>query len=96
VKTGRKKKGRTKLSTTVDRLTYEFLEGQVRRGEVSTLAEALDGAVGRLLRQENRERLAQATAAYFAELTPAALEEENEMAAAMAAAGRGVDFDREL
>jgi hypothetical protein len=95
MKAAGRKTGRAKLSTTVDRLTYEFLEEKVRRGEASTLAEALDTAVARVRRLENRQRLAQATAAYFAGLEPDALQEENEMAAELASAGQGVDFDQE-
>jgi hypothetical protein len=91
-----KTKPRAKLSTTVAPETYKFLEQKVRSGKAATLAEALDAAVARLRRLENRARLAQATAAYFADLDSQTLAEDNALAGDMAAAARGMDFDREI
>lgn len=87
---------RAKLSTTVSRETYDYLEHKVRSGEVSSLAEAVDHTVTKIRRLENRERLARATARYFNELEPRAAEEEASMAGEFAAAAKGIDFDREL
>jgi len=48
----------------------------------------------KLKKQRTRlNRLEKATAAYFASLSPEALEEENRLGAAMASAAAQVDFD---
>ena len=44
---------------------------------------------------ENRERLENDTAAYFANLSPEAEEEESRLGAALANSGSGVNVDRE-
>jgi len=59
------------------------------------MAEAIDLAIERLLVYENRERLANDTAAYFDNLSPEAMEEENQLAAVLANSAKGIDFDRE-
>lgn len=87
---------RAKLSTTVSRETYNYLEQKVQSGEASSLAEAVDRAVTKMRRLENRERLARATASYFNDLKPRAAEEESSMAADFTAAAKAIDFDREL
>jgi hypothetical protein len=67
----------------------------VSSGQASSVAEAVDRVVTRVRRIENRRRLEQATAAYFESLSPEALAEENEMATNLAAAVKGMEFDRE-
>jgi hypothetical protein len=45
---------------------------------------------------ENRKRLAAATTRYFEQMDPEVMAEENALAQDMAAAGSGIDFDKEL
>ena len=86
---------RQKISTTVAPETISYLEDLIARGEAYNLAEAVDLAVERLRVFENRERLERDTTAYFEQLSPEALQEENELGAALAASAKGIDFDRE-
>lgn len=90
------KMGRAKLSTTVSQETYEFLEHMVDSGEASSIAEAVDRSIARIRQLENRRRLAAATARYFEQMDPEAMAQENALARDMAAAGSGIDFDKEL
>jgi len=87
---------REKLSTTVSSESHEFLLNMVKKGEAATLAEAIDMLVARVRRLENRRRLAEATAAYFDQLDPAAAREEQEMAAGLSSATSKIDFDSEI
>lgn len=87
---------RAKLSTTVSAATYRYLQHKVETGEASTIAEAIDILIAKIRRIENRQRLATATAHYFDELEPRAAAEENSMAADLASAAKGIDFDNEL
>jgi hypothetical protein len=87
---------RSKLSSTVARENYAFLQRMVASGAAANLAQALDMAIEGLRFLENRKRLAQATARYYGGLSPEALSEENELAHDMSALGNGVDFDQEL
>jgi hypothetical protein len=86
---------RQKISTTVSSTTLSYLEKLINDGHVRTMAEAIDLAIERLLVYENRERLANDTAAYFENLSPEAMEEENQLAGALANSAKGIDFDRE-
>jgi hypothetical protein len=86
---------RQKISTTVSSTTLSYLEKLINDGHVRTMAEAIDLAIERLLVYENRERLANDTAAYFENLSPEAMEEENQIAAALSNSVKGIDFDRE-
>jgi hypothetical protein len=86
---------RQKISTTVSPESSAHLEKLIREGEARNLAEAIDLSIQRLLIYENRERLARDTAAYFDNMTPEELEEENRLAAALAASVKGIDFDLE-
>ena len=86
---------REKISTTISSATLAFLEQLIEKGDARTLAEAIDLVVQKLLAFENRERLANDTAAYFDNLSPEALEEENQLAAALSRGAKGIDFDRE-
>jgi hypothetical protein len=88
--------GRETLSTTVARETYEFLEQKVSSGEAESIAQALDAAVATVRKLENRRRLAQATAAYFEGMDSQAESAENQLAANLASAAKGIDFDQEL
>jgi hypothetical protein len=86
---------RAKLSTTVAPENYQYLTAMVSSGQASSVAEAVDRVVTRVRRIENRRRLEQATADYFESLSPEALAEENKMATNLAAAVKGMEFDRE-
>jgi hypothetical protein len=86
---------REKISTTISSDTVAHLEQLIEKGEARTLADAIDSVVQKLLVYENRERLANDTAAYFDNLSPEALEEENQLAAALSSSVKGIDFDRE-
>lgn len=86
---------REKISTTISSATFAHLEQLIEKGEARTLADAIDSVVQKLLVYENRERLANDTAAYFDNLSPEAVEEENQLAAALSSSVKGIDFDRE-
>jgi hypothetical protein len=86
---------REKISTTISSASLSYLEQLIEKGEARTLADAIDLAIERLLVYENRERLANDTAAYFDNLSPEAMEEENQLAAALSSGVKGIDFDRE-
>jgi len=86
---------REKISTTISSASLSYFDGLIRSGEARTLAEAIDAAVQRLSLYENRERLANDTAAYFEQLSPAAAKEEAQLAKALGKSARGIDFDRE-
>ena len=85
---------RQKISTTIAPRSYAYLQNLIAQGKASNLAEALDLALYRLRRAENRSQLERATAAYFVSLPAEAAREESELATALnECAGEG-DFDR--
>jgi len=87
--------GRQKISTTIGPKTAEYLQQLIENSEATTLAEAVDLVIERLLVYENRERLARDTAAYFDGMSPDEAAEEESLGAALAASAKGIDFDRE-
>ena len=91
----RLKISRTKLSTTVAQENFQYLQTLVRAGRASSMAEAVDLAIVRMRRAENRQRLEQATAAYFEELSVPAQTEEQALANRLHTQARSIDFDRE-
>jgi len=84
---------RQKISTTIAPENEAFLRSLIKRGKASTLAEAVDRAIAVARRAESRERLEAATEAYFASLSPEALEEENRLGEALAYESGRVNFD---
>jgi hypothetical protein len=90
------KTARAKLSTTVAANTFEFLEAKVASGQASSIAEAVDRAIQKVRRLENRQRLATATARYFEGLEAHAAAEEDELAHSLALPASAVDRDKEL
>ena len=84
---------RQKISTTVSSSTLAYLEQLIRDGQARTLADAIDLAVERLLVYENRERLANDTAAYFANMTEEEAAEEQKLEAALSQSAAGINFD---
>ena len=90
------KTARTKLSTTVSPKTMQFLEKKVASGQAGSIAEAVDMAIRKVRRLENRQRLAVATARYFEQLDTHAAAEETDIARDLASAAGAVDFDNEL
>jgi len=85
---------RQKISTTISSSALEYLENLIRNNDARTLAEAIDLAVERLLVYENRERLANDTAAYFANLSDEEAAEERRLESALSQGAGGVDFDQ--
>ena len=84
---------RRKISTTISAEAYEFLRRQVESGRAATLAEAVDQVALRARQTENRSRLEQATAAYFARLSHASAQEEEKLGLALGKAVDEVSFD---
>jgi hypothetical protein len=85
---------RQKISTTISSSALDYLEDLIRNGDARTLAEAIDLAVERLLVYENRERLANDTAAYFANLTDEEAAEEQRLESVLSQSAAGVNFDQ--
>lgn len=88
-------RNRAKLSTTVAAENFTFLEALVSSGRTDSIAGAVDLAIARLRRAENRQRLERATAAYFDGLGTEAQTEEQTMARQFHTSASGVDFDLE-
>ena len=84
---------RKKLSTTIAADNFSYLHRLVKTGHARSVGEAVDLAVERTRRLDNRARLARDTAAYFEGLSPAAHKEETALEAALIAATGEVDFD---
>jgi Arc/MetJ-type ribon-helix-helix transcriptional regulator len=84
---------RQKISTTISPAALSYLERLIDKGEVQNLAEAIDLAIDRLLAFENRERLENDTAAYFANLTEEEAAEERTLEAALSQSAAGIDVD---
>jgi hypothetical protein len=84
-----------KLSTTVAAENLAYLGALVGAGRTGSIAEAVDLAIARLRREENRARLDRATAAYFEGLTEDARIEEESLTRGLHASKSGLDFDRE-
>lgn len=70
---------RRKVSTTISPESYAFLRGLIRSGKAENLAQALDLVLDQIRREDNRERLERATAAYYDNLTAEEIQEENEL-----------------
>jgi hypothetical protein len=62
-------RARAKISTTVAPETHAYLERLVARGDVTTLAEALDMLVQRQIEHERRAELERRTAEYYETLS---------------------------
>ncbi|MGA2905850.1 MAG: hypothetical protein ABSD98_18650 [Candidatus Korobacteraceae bacterium] len=86
---------RTKLSTTVAAENFAFLQALVNSGRTDSIAEAVDLAIARLRRAENRAGLERATAAYFDGLAPEAQAEEQRIARQLYLSAGGLDLDLE-
>jgi Arc/MetJ-type ribon-helix-helix transcriptional regulator len=84
---------RQKISTTISPAALSYLERLIEKGEVQNLAEAIDLAIDRLLAFENRERLENDTAAYFANLTEEEAAEERTLETALSQSATGIDVD---
>jgi len=86
--------GRQKISTTISPQTLGYLNELIRSEKARNLAEALDLAVARLLVYENRERLAEDTTGYYANMTEAEAAAEQRLEAALSQSTAGIDFDQ--
>ena len=91
-----KKLGRAKISTTIDSRNFAYLEAKVSRGEAANMADALDRSLRAIRRLENRQRLAAATSAYFQDLKPEEIGDENGLARDLSSNASRIDFDQEL
>ena len=84
---------RRKVSTTVAPESLAYLQSLIKRGKARNLAHAVDLAVARARRVENRAQLESDTAAYFAGLSSRARKEEARLEAVLARGLDEVDFD---
>jgi hypothetical protein len=84
---------RQKISTTVSSTTFSYLEQQIEDGKARNLADAVDRVVEELMVYENRERLANDTAAYFENMTEEQAAEERKLEAALSQSAAGINFD---
>ena len=84
---------RRKISTTVSQKTLAYLVSLQKRGQATSLAEAVDIAVERARRAENRARLERDTAAYFARLPARAANEEKRLEKALTEMVDEVEFE---
>jgi hypothetical protein len=84
---------RQKISTTISSRARSYLERLIKKDEAQNLAEAIDLAIDRLLAFENRERLENDTAAYFANLTEKEAAEEQALETALSQSAVGIDVD---
>jgi hypothetical protein len=85
---------RQKISTTVSSVTFSYLEQSIQDGKARNLADAIDLAVEQLMVYENRERLANDTAAYFENMTEEEAAEEQKLETALSQSAAGIDFDK--
>ena len=74
-------------------MTFAYLEQLIEDGKARNLADAIDLAVEQLLVYENRERLANDTAAYFENMTEEEAAEEQKLEAALSQSAAGINFD---
>ena len=84
---------RQKISTTIAPENQAFLKSLIKGRKASTLSEAVDKAIAIARRVYSRERLEAETEAYFASLSPEALEEENRLGEVLAYEAGKVNFD---
>jgi len=90
------KPARAKISTTIARENYQYLDSMIDSGKASNLAEALDKVVARYRRLVRRSEMEKATTDYFNRLPEQAVREESELAASSHRLASTIDFDREL
>ena len=86
---------RPKISTTIAPENRAFLKSLIKRGKAANLAEAVDSLIEDARQAENRKRLDEATAAFYASLAGDALKHEQELELAVGSAASRVDFDAE-
>ena len=84
---------RKKLSTTISPEGYAFLRSLIRSGRAESLAQAVDLALEEVRQIENRRKLEQATAEYYANASQEAIDEENNLATSFAAGAGEIDID---
>jgi hypothetical protein len=84
---------RQKISTTVSSSSLAYLNRLIHDDRARTLADAIDLAVEQLLVYENRERLANDTAAYFDNMTEEEAAEEQKLETALSQSASGINFD---
>jgi hypothetical protein len=85
---------RQKISTTISPIALAYLEQLIEKADAQNLAEAIDLAINRLLAFENRERLENDTASYFANLSDKEAAAERSLEAALSQSAAEIDVDR--
>ncbi len=85
---------RRKVSTTLHPRTYAYLRRLVQTRQARNLSHAVDIAVERVRRAENRARLARDTAAYFKGLSNRDAAQEARLETALDAGVDEINFDR--
>lgn len=86
-------KPRAKLSTTIAPENYSYLQELVKNGRAKSIAGAVDEALEKVRRLENRLRLEHDTAAYFERLTGKAARGEARLESAVASVIDEISFD---
>ena len=86
---------RQKISTTIAPENEAFLKALVKRGKAANLSDAVDRTIAFARRAQERKRLEDQTAAYYASLSGEALKEEQDLELAIGYAASQVDFDAE-
>jgi hypothetical protein len=85
---------RQEIATTVSSTTFAYLEQSDEDGKPRNLADAIDLAVEQSKVYENRERLANGTAAYFDNMTDEEAAEEQKLEAAISQSASAWDRRR--
>ena len=85
---------RQKISTTISAGSAAYLDDLIQQGKARNLADAIDLAITQLRVYENRDRLAEDTAAYFENMTEDEAAEERKLESALSQSAAGRDFDR--
>jgi hypothetical protein len=84
---------RKKISTTIAPEGHAFLQSLIASGKAQNLAEAIDLVLDEIRRTENRAKLEHAMEAYYENLSPEAIAEENEIAAAFSRSAHEINLD---
>lgn len=84
---------RPKLSTTIAKENYAYLQSLVKSRKAKSIADALDSGLSRLRKMDNRTRLERDTAAYFDNLSTKDAKEKAKLEAALDVSADEVDFD---
>lgn len=84
---------RAKISTTVAPETHKYLEGLVKSGSATSMAEAIDQAISEARRIDAIRRLEKDTTAYYEALIGKAGVEEERLGVALSRMASHINFD---